>query len=130
MEEQLRAILLASSGVTALATARRINWNRHPQSAGLPGVVLNVISDAQGLHLKGRDGLFQGRVQADCYASTPEGAKALSRAVRGALHAYRGNGFRLIEEDGAADHGQEGGTNEAERPFRIRVDFTFAWRET
>ena len=130
MEEQLRTALLASSGVTSLVPAARINWGTHPQGAGLPGLVLNTVSDAQGLHLKGRDGLFQGRVQVDCYAATYGGAKLLSRAVRAALHGYRGNGFRLIEEDGAADHGQEGGTNEAERPFRVRIDFTFAWRQT
>ena len=130
MEEQLRAILLASSGVTSLAPANRINWGVHPQGAGLPALVLNVVSDAEGLHLKGRDGLFEGRVQVDCYAATYGAAKLLSRAVRGVLHSYRGNGFRLIEEDGGADHGREGGTNEAERPFRVRIDFTFAWRET
>lgn len=130
MEKALRSILLASSGVTTLAPANRINWGVHPQGAGLPGLVLNVASDSQGLHMKGPDGLFQGRVQADCYASTYEGAKMLSRAVRAALHGYRGGGFRLIQEDTTADHGQEGGTNEADRPFRVRIDFTFAWRQT
>ena len=129
MEEQLRAILLASSGVTALAPANRINWGAHPQGAGLPALVLNVVSDAEGLHLKGPDGLSQGRVQIDAYAVTYGGAKTLARAVRAVLHGYRGGGFRLVSHVATRDS-REGGSNEAERPFRVSLDFTFAWRAT
>ena len=129
MEEALRAILLASSGVTTLAPAARINWGEHPQGAALPGLVLNVVSDAEGLHLKGPDGLSEGRVQIDAYAKTYGEAKTLSRAVRTVLHGYRGGGFRLVSHVATRDS-REGGTNEAERPFRISLDFTTSWRAT
>lgn len=127
MEQELRAILLASSGVTALAPAARINWGAHPQGAALPALVLNVISDAEGYHLKGRDGLSQGRVQVDAYAETYAQAKQLSRAVRAALSGYRGGGFRLVEHVATRDS-REGGSNEADRPYRVSLDFLTHWR--
>ena len=129
MEEQLRALLLASSGVTALAPAARINSGTHPQGAGLPGLVLNTISDAEGLTQQGPDGLFEGRVQIDAYAMTYGQAKQLSRAVRAVLHGYSGGGFGLVQHVATRDS-REGGTNEAERPFRVSLDFTTAWRAT
>jgi hypothetical protein len=127
MEQAFRAILLASSGVTALAPAARINWGSIPQGAGYPAVVLNVIDDASGLTLAASDGLSQGRVQVDCYGLTYTAAKSLALAVRAALHAYRGGNFRLIEHAGTRDT-REGGTNEAERPFRVSLDFLTHWR--
>ena len=127
MEEQLRAALLASSGVTALAPAPRINWGTHPQGEPLPALVLNVISDAEGLTMQGPDGLSEGRVQIDAYAMTYGEAKTLSRAVRSVLHGYRGGGFRLVQHVATRDS-REGGTNEAERPFRVSMDFTTHWR--
>jgi hypothetical protein len=123
MEEAFRAILLASSGVTALAPASRINWGAHPQGAALPGVVLNTISDAQGYNLQGPDGHFEGRVQVDCYAPTYSKAKQLSRAVRAVLDGHRGGGFQGVFLAGSRDT-REGGANEAERPFRVSLDFT------
>ena len=127
MEEQLRALLLASSGVTTLAPAARINWGSHPQGAALPGVVLNVISDAEGMVMNGPNGLSEGRVQIDAYADSYSQAKALSRAVIAALHGLRNTNFRLVTHVSTRDS-REGGTNEAERPFRVSMDFTTAWR--
>ena len=128
MEEQLRAILLASSGVTALAPAARINWGAHPQGAALPALVLNVISDAEEYTMTGPDGLSQGRVQVDAYADTYAQAKQLSRAVLAALSGYRGGGFQGVFHVGTRDS-REGGSNEADRPFRVSLDFTTHWRQ-
>ena len=127
MEEQLRAILLASSGVTSLVPATRINWGVHPQGAPLPGLVLNVASDAEGMVMNGPNGLSEGRVQIDAYAESYSQAKALSRAVIDALHGLRTTKFRLVTHVATRDS-REGGTNEAGRPFRVSMDFTTAWR--
>jgi hypothetical protein len=127
MEEAFRAVLLATSGVTALAPAARINWGVHPQGAALPGVVLNTISDAEGLLMNGPTGLFEGRVQVDCYAASYSQAKALARVIRTRLHGYRGDGFQLVTHVSSRDS-REGGANEADRPFRVSMDFTTAWR--
>lgn len=127
MEEEFRAILVANSAVVSLAPLPAINWGAHPQGLPLPGVVMNVMSDFQGITMAGADGLSQGRVQVDCYAMTYGAAKALSRAVVGALHAYRGAGFSLVEHVATRDS-REGGSNEAERPFRVSLDFNTYWR--
>lgn len=129
MEEAFRALLTGSAAVTTIAPANRINWGAHPQGAPLPGIVLNVVSDFEGMTMQGPDGLSQGRVQADCYAPTYAQAKQLSRAVRAALSGYRGGGFRLVQHVATRDS-REGGTNEAERPFRVSLDFTTSWRAT
>jgi len=126
MEEALRAILLATSGVTALV-GTRVNWGGHPQGLALPAIVLTVISDNLGHRLNGPDGLAQGRVQVDCYAGTYGAAKLLSRAVLAALDSYRGGNFSGVFHAGSRD-GREGGTNEADRPFRVSIDFMTNWR--
>lgn len=122
MEEQIRAALLASSGVTALASTR-VNFGSHPQGEALPGLVLNTVSDFSEHTLSGPDGPPEARVQIDCYAMTYGAAKQLSRAVRAALDGYSGGAIQGAFLSNARD-GREGGTNEAERPFRVSMDFT------
>ena len=129
MEEQLRALLLASSGVTSLVPAARINWGEHPQGTGTPYLHLMTVSGAEGLHLKGRDGLSEFRVQIDACAPAYPQAKQVSRAVIAALHGHRSGGLRLVSHVATRDS-REGGTNEAERLFRVSLDFTISWRAT
>ena len=106
-----------------------VNWAEQPQGGRRPFIVMLVVDDAEGLHMNGPDGLFQGRVQLDCYATTYGEAKNLSRAVRAVLHGYRSGGFRLVQHVATRDAGREGGTNEAERLFRVSLDFLTNWRE-
>ena len=129
METTLRALLTGSSSVTALVPAARINWGTHPQGQGLPAVVLNVVSGAEGLTLTGRDGLTPGRVQIDCDGETFASAKAVAEAVVARLHGYSGANLRLVAHVATADS-REGGSNEAERPYRRRLDFLTHWRAT
>ena len=129
MEKAFRAILTTDTAVKALVPASRINWGTHPQGASFPAIVLNVISDAEDYHMSGPNGLFRGRVQADCYGLTYGATKAVSRAVRAALHCYRAGGFLLITHVSTRDS-REGGTNEADRPYRVSMDFITAWRAT
>lgn len=126
MEEELRALLRATTAITDLC-GQRVDWGARAQRDPLPAIVLNVISGAEGFHMNGRDGLFKGRVQVDCYGETYADAKALGRAVRDLLHTYRGGGFELITEISRRDH-HEGGTNEATRAFRDGADFNVSWR--
>ena len=128
MEKEFRAILAADPAVTALV-GTRIEWGTKAQGSGFPALVLNVISDAEGYHMQGPNNLYEGRVQVDAYGLTYGAAKEVSKAVVAVLHCYRGGGFRLITHVSTRD-GQEGGTNEAERPFRVGMDYTTAWKET
>lgn len=126
MESEFRALLLNDQQLSQLV-GNRVSWVSHPQGKAFPAVVLTVISLAEGLSLEGRDGLSAGRVQVDCYARTYTEAKQVSRAVVSALHGHRGGGFRVVAHVGTRDS-REGGTNEAERLFRVSLDFTTSWR--
>jgi len=126
MEEDLRAVLLADAGVSGLAS-NRVEWGSRRQGAPLPAVVLYVVSGAEGYTLKGRDGLSITRVQADCYGDTFAGAKLLSRAVIDALGGYSDTDFPGVFHVGTRDD-REGGSNEADRPFRTSLDFNVNWR--
>ncbi len=126
MEEEFRALLLAATAVTDLCGSR-INFGAHPQGQPWPAIVLNTISDNSGHDLKGPDGLQSGRVQVDCYAEAYGGAKLLSRAVRAVLDGHTDANFSGVFVAGSRD-GREGGTNEADRPFRVSLDFLTNWR--
>jgi hypothetical protein len=126
MEEEFRAILLANSGLSALAPTG-VHWLARPQGAAYPVVVLTLISEQTGYTYTGPDELQRARVQVDCYALTYAGAKALSRAVLAALSGYRGGRFQGIFHDLTRET-REGAANEAERPFRVQHDFLTNWR--
>lgn len=126
MEEELRALLLADATVAGIA-GDRVNFGAHPQGAALPALVLSNVSDNAALTMQGAHGMVEARVQVDCYALTYGAAKTLGRAVHQLLHAHRGGGFLFIEYAGGRD-GREGGANEAERAFRVSMDFLTSWR--
>jgi len=127
MEEDFRFALISAPSVIGLVPAGRINMIDNPQGSGAPYIVLQVIGDAQGMTMQGPDGLSQGRMQVDCYGRTYAEVKAISRAVVAVLHGYRGRGLRLVEHAGTRDD-REGGSNEAERLFRVSLDFITNWR--
>jgi hypothetical protein len=129
MEEAIRALLTGSAAVTALVPAAGINWDSAPQGAGLPQIVLRVVSGVDGAHMQGANRMPQYRVQVDCYAKTPASARQVSKAVKGRLHFYRGGNLLGVFHAGTRS-GREGGSNEAERPFFVGMDFTLTWRET
>lgn len=121
MEETIRALLLASSGITALC-GQRIDFGANQQGAAYPRIVLWTIGDNELHTMAGPDGLSVGRIQIDCYAMTYGQAKQLSRAVRAVLDGYRGGGLLGVFHAGTRDT-RESGSNEADRPFRVSLDF-------
>jgi hypothetical protein len=123
MEEELFALLNANLSVPSQA----IGWFTAPQGIGYPKVVLNVIDDADGLAHDGPIELFEALVQIDTYALDRAQAKAVSRQVRDLLHGYKGSGFEVIQHLRTRD-GREGGSNEAERPYRVSMDFMTMWK--
>ncbi|OWU77601.1 DUF3168 domain-containing protein [Marinibacterium profundimaris] len=126
MEDELRALLRGAPAVSALAIGG-VHWGARPQGRPLPAVVLHLIGGGEGATLKGGDGLEICRVQVDAWAPEPGEAMALRRAVTGLLHGYAGGGFRGIFEDGRRMD-RQGGTNEAQRPWRASVDFVTNWK--
>lgn len=127
MEIELRALLLNTAAITVLVPAGQINFGTHPQGAPYPAVVLNTISGTEGLVMNGPNGLFEARVQVDCYAVTYGGANLVAEPVAKLLHGYRAGGFRLIQMI-SQTKSRIGAGNEAERPYRVSMDFNVAWR--
>lgn len=120
MEEDLRALLRASTAVTSITP--RIEWGSVAQGAQYPLVVLNTISGSGSHTLDGPDSLFSGRVQVDCYATTMGGAVNLGRAVLGVLDGHADGEFQGIFHNTTRST-REGGTDEASRPYRVSMDF-------
>jgi hypothetical protein len=106
----------------------RVNFGAHPQGQPLPAIVLNTVSDLEGVSLDGRDGLSGARIQVDCYAIDYGPAKRLSRAVKAVLNGYSGDRIQGVFHAGSRD-GREGGTNEAIRPYRVSLDFNLTYSE-
>ena len=121
MEEDLRALLLASSAVTALV-GNRVTWLARPQGSALPAIVLMRVGGAEGMTQDGPDGLEVSRVQIDVYADSYSGSKITARAVVLALNGYGGGRMDFIEHESSHDL-PEAGTNETQTLFRVSADF-------
>jgi hypothetical protein len=128
MQRAFRAILQGAATVTALC-GERVDWGKRPSNDPYPAICLHLIGDGEGHTLQGRDGLSGARVQVDCYGATYAEAGAVAEAVRDALDGYRQDGFRGIFLDARRDN-SERGANEADRPFRVTLDFLTHWRSS
>lgn len=81
MEVALRGHLAADASLAALV-GPRIQWSVRDAE---PSVSLHLIDAPPDWHLKGPSGLVIARVQADCWATTFLGAKAIGDALIEAL---------------------------------------------
>ena len=124
MEEAFRALLVGAPSVGLSGT--HVNFGTHPQGTTLPAIVLTVVDNAQGLTLGGPDGLWEGRVQVDCYGDDYSAAKRLSRAVEGILNGHADDAFQGIFLVATRDTHETGATD---RPFRVSLDFSTHWSE-
>lgn len=99
MEAELRALLVATSAITALVPAGSILWDARN---GAPSIRLALINSSTGLTYEGDDELTEALVQIDCFASTPDAAHDIAQAVRTALHGLRADNFRLVKVEGVS----------------------------
>lgn len=119
MEREFRTLV---QGLTAVP----VNWLLHPQGEDYPGVVLNLIDNADTLTQQGPDHLWIGRVQVDSYALTYLEADGIAKALIAGLHGARSGGFQLVRHL-STDASHESGDDESERIYRVRMDFQTAW---
>lgn len=127
MEEEFRAVLLANAALSALVSSDKIVFGDVLPGKDYPFVTCDTVSGAEGMTMAGPDGLEQKRVQVDCDARTKAQANAVGQAVVNALHGYRANNFLGIFHETTRGT-REGGTNAADRPFRVSLDFMVNWR--
>lgn len=124
MEKDLRALILADPGVAAVSP--RVAWGERPQSGALPSIVLTRISGTPTYHMEGPAGMTETRVQADVWSETYASGDATAKALEGLLSGYRGSyggtRFHGVFSEGATDL-REAGANDADRFFRVSIDF-------
>jgi hypothetical protein len=82
----LIARLAGDSAVTALA-GNRIYWLVRPQGQvdDLPAIVLQLVSETRGQHLKGWQDMFEARLQVACMATRYSVSRQLCEAAMAAL---------------------------------------------
>lgn len=128
MEEDLIAALLADAGLAALV-GPRISWSLRPQAEALPALQLTVVSRDRDELLTEPGRLNSYRIQADAWAGTYAGAKALARAALAAFDALAApfqGAFLLTERDlSDLSPGPQGGVGRT--LFRISQDIEL-WR--
>lgn len=123
MQGALRARITGA----ATTAGTRVYWVDRPQSAALPAVTLQTISDPRPQHLKGFDELRPTRVQIDCWADSYAAAKTLMEAVLAAVVPQNtSNGIRF--DRAHIDNADEGGERtETKFIHRQRADLIVIW---
>lgn len=105
----LRARLIADADVSPLV-GTKIYWGIVPQSAALPYVRLQTVSDVRPQHLGGYQGARVTRVQADCFSSSYGGARAIAEEVIAAVATPVTTGgvqFGRVKAEGPRDLGED-----------------------
>jgi hypothetical protein len=127
MRADFIALLRDAAGVAAIVPANAIGMEQVVQGTVYPAIVCSVVSGSEGVTHDGPEGLTMARMQVDCYALDYGQADAIATAVKTALNGHRGGRFGGVFQESERDS-REGGANDAERPYRISLDFMVNWR--
>ena len=124
MEEDFVQALLGNAALAALV-GTRITWMSRPQGAGLPAVVLQVVSSPRDYTMDRRESLERPLIQIDIWGGDYPTAKITTRAVMAALDTLRTapflGAFIETERDNweAGDGPQSDGSTEF---YRVSLD--------
>lgn len=89
IEPAFRKLLLDDIATAALI-GTRVFFGTLPQNERRDSIVLTLIDDEHQQLLSEHAGHSKGRMQADCFATTYEGAKKLARAAGAAIDNFEG----------------------------------------
>jgi len=105
----------------------RVYWVDRPQTAALPAVTLQTVSDARPQHLKGFNELRPTRVQIDTWGDTYAAAKTLmEQVIAAAVPENTSNGIRF--DRAIVDNVQDLGERVADKFIhRQSADLIFHW---
>ncbi len=83
--EAVKAALATLTPVTTLVSGRIFAGYlpQAPNTAQLPAVLVQQVSDVQDPHLRGTSAMRMARIQIDCVAVTMAAARALEQAILG-----------------------------------------------
>jgi hypothetical protein len=133
MEEALRSLIVANSGVTALVSTR-VYWGLVPQAVQTQSWVrMNRITGNRDNHMQGPSGLVSSAVQVDCVSNTYSGAKLTARAIVAVVNGYRGtSGSMAIQGIFIRDErdGNEAATGDTATRFMTSLDLEIWHPET
>jgi hypothetical protein len=73
-----------------IGVARRVYFNKAPQKAPRPYVVLRQVTGGHDRHMEGACGISPCYLQADCFADSDTDVTALADAIRMACDGFRG----------------------------------------
>jgi len=90
LRPELRLFLLDDAAIFSAVGGARIHPVVMPQGEKRPSLVCNTITETTDHHTQGPSGLVMVRMQIDAYATLPNDADALARAVKDRLDGYRG----------------------------------------
>jgi hypothetical protein len=107
MEAALRALLTGAGSLTDLVPASRIVWNHLPQATTRPAIVLYRINGAQGLTMRGGDGLTESIVQIDVQALSVSSMWAIRDQLVELLHGHRDETFQAIFQESERQTGED-----------------------
>lgn len=123
MERDFRALVAAA--LPALPPGR-VNWSEHPQDLSGAYVVLTLVSMVGGHTQQGPDGLWQSRIQVDCWAPGFLECLDMGHAVMAAIDGHRGGVFQAILSAGMRQTRDD--DNAGEAIYRASLDFLAHWR--
>lgn len=109
MPSALQARLTGDTAVLA-AVGTQAFWSVVPQTATLPYIRMQVISDPRPADLDGEEIARETRVQVDCFAKTYKAARQLAEAVISATAepaTVAGVVFGRIKAEGPRDLGED-----------------------
>lgn len=129
IEQAIQSMILADASFNAIA-GNAVFYNKAPQKAALPYVILSRISAQRILSFAGYSGLTAPRVQVDCYATTYTQVRKMADVIRLAINGFRGTVLGkeiqgvFLEDDRDSyeppEHGDEVGVH------RVSNDY-FVW---
>jgi len=88
--DAIDSLLINNSSITDLVGDRIYSQVRE-QLDGLPAITYQVISGIRGHDMSGPSGLVEGRIQINCFATTPLASLQLAAVVRAALSGLSGS---------------------------------------
>ena len=104
IREAFYTFLKGEASITALVGSgddTRIYPETAPQNITEPYITHTVISDSDGAHLLGADGLAEIVFQVDSWSRIKENCIAIAEALRNLLNGYQGGTWGTVEVESA-----------------------------
>lgn len=128
IEPTIYKLLAGDSAITDLVGTKIYPLVRE-QSDGLPAITYQTISNIYGSDISGLNGLVEGRIQINCFASTILGAAQLAEIVKGSIGTHRAGVIECVLLEEMNDLPSIEPENEQMNVFAKTMDFYILYKE-